>query len=463
MGFVDLWRWNGKASRRAYGIVGITAFIIKNNLDRIVGLNFVGPQSLLFSYWVPLGKAARLTQLSPTEMWYLATLLAIALPFIWIGAAMTVKRLRDAGQPVWLVVLFFVPFVNLLFFLVLCFLPPRERALEKEAAPWPGPRTLDGIVPRSQLGSAALSVLLTAAIGLVFVALGTSIVGAYGWSLFVALPFCLGLFAVLLHSYHGPRDFGACMSVALLPVGLLGLLLVAVAIEGIICLLMAAPLALALAALGGVVGYGIQDGYWGAKGSPAMMSVVLLLTPALFGVEHAAQLAVPELVVRTAIDVHAPPERVWHEVVAFAEIPPPREMLFRAGIAYPIRAEITGTGPGAVRHCIFSTGAFVEPIDVWDEPRLLKFGVTASPEPLNELTPYGHIEPRHLHGYFVSEEGQFLLTPLPDGGTRLEGTTHYRDAMWPAAYWRLWSDYIIHRIHLRVLEHIRGAAENGKQ
>jgi uncharacterized membrane protein YhaH (DUF805 family) len=460
MRFVDLWRWEGKVSRRTYGLVGIIAFIIKNNLDRIVGQRYLGTQTMLLNYWAPLGTAARLTQLSPVEVRYLETLLAIALPFVWLGTAMTVKRLRDAGQPVWLVILFFAPFVNLFFFVALCFLPPRERRPEKEAAPWPGPNKLDSLIPRSRLGSAALSILLTPVIGLAFLALGTSVVGSYGWSLFVALPFCLGLFAVLLHSYHGPRSFGTCMGVALLPVGLVGLLLLAVAIEGVICLLMAAPLALGLAALGGALGYVIQEGHWGTKGSPAMMSVVLLLTPALFGVEHAAHLGAPEFVVRTTIDVQAPPERVWKEVVAFAEIPAPREMLFRAGIAYPIRAEITGHGAGAIRHCVFSTGAFVEPIEVWDEPRLLKFGVTASPAPLNELTPYGHIEPRHLHGYFVSEEGQFLLTPQPDGGTRLEGTTHYRNAMWPAAYWRVWSDYIIHRIHLRVLEHIKEMAEN---
>jgi hypothetical protein len=35
--------------------------------------------------------------------------------------------------------------------------------------------------------------------------------------------------------------------------------------------------------------------------------------------------------------------------------------------------------------------------------------------------------------------------------------------MWPAAYWHLWSDYIIHRIHLRVLEHIREAVEDKPQ
>jgi hypothetical protein len=168
-------------------------------------------------------------------------------------------------------------------------------------------------------------------------------------------------------------------------------------------------------------------------------------------------------VVRTAIEVNAPPEKVWNQVVAFAEIPPPKELLFRAGIAYPMRAEISGHGVGAVRHCVFSTGPFVEPIEVWDEPRLLQFGVTANPAPLNEISPHGNIQPPHLHGYFVSEKGQFSLTALPGGRTRLEGTTWYQHTMWPAGYWHLWSDYIIHKIHLRVLEHIRVAVEEKPQ
>jgi hypothetical protein len=267
------------------------------------------------------------------------------------------------------------------------------------------------------------------------------------------------LFSVLVYSYHERRSLGACLQVAVLPVGLLGLALIAVAMEGVICVAMAAPLALALTALGGWVGYLIQAHHWGPAQAPAMMSVVLLLVPAFFGIERVVGLEAPPFVVRTAIEVEAPPEALWHQVVTFAEIPAPTEMLFRAGIAYPIRAEISGRGAGAVRRCIFSTGPFVEPIEVWDEPRLLKFGVTENPAPLNELTPYGHIEPRHLHGYFVSEEGQFLLTELPSGRTRLEGTTWYRNALWPASYWHLWSNYIIHRIHLRVLNHIRNSVE----
>jgi hypothetical protein len=65
------------------------------------------------------------------------------------------------------------------------------------------------------------------------------------------------MFSVLLYSYHSPRDWWTCLNVALLPVGILGVALILVAMEGVICVLMAAPFALGLSALGGMLGYAI--------------------------------------------------------------------------------------------------------------------------------------------------------------------------------------------------------------
>jgi len=460
MGFLDLWRWNGRVDRKTYAAVGFIGFGVKHLLDGLLTRHCLNNNSgFLFNYWAPLGVYAYINQLSSYQMEYLAAMLLAAMPFIWLGLAMTTRRLRDAGWPVWLSALFFVPVVNVVFLIALCLLPSAGYEKTTDAAPWPGPRVLDGIIPRSSAGSALMAILLASVIGLAFLLLGTVVLQTYGWGLFVALQFCLGLFAVLLYSYHEPRGFGESMGVALLPMAILGIALLLVAMEGLICILMAAPIAVGLAALGGMLGYTIQATHWMSRHSSSVLSVILLSLPAAFGAEGIAQLEPAKFVVRTAIGVNAPPEEVWRRVVAFSEIPPPTDLLFRSGIAYPIRAEITGRGPGAIRRCRFSTGAFVEPIEVWDEPRLLSFGVTSNPAPLNELTPYGHIEPRHLHGYFESEHGQFLLTALAGGRTRLEGTTWYRNAIWPAGYWRIWSDYIVRRIHLRVLEHIKQRAE----
>ena len=45
------------------------------------------------------------------------------------------------------------------------------------------------------------------------------------------------------------------------------------------------------------------------------------------------------------------------------------------------------------------------------------------------------------------------------GHTRLVGRTWYKLEFAPHAYWTIWTDWIIHRIHGRVLEHIKTLAE----
>jgi hypothetical protein len=229
--------------------------------------------------------------------------------------------------------------------------------------------------------------------------------------------------------------------------------------EGLVCLLMALPLALPLACLGGTVAWSIQDGIDAREGTAAFLVLMMLFPPAVMCAESVAALAPPLLAVTTSIVVAAAPRIVWRYVVSFSDLPEPSEWIFHTGIAYPVRARIEGAGPGAIRRCEFSTGPFIEPIEVWDEPRLLRFSVTENPAPMVEWTPYRKIYPRHLDNFLVSRRGQFLLTPLPDGRTRLEGTTWYVHSLWPAAYWQAWSDFIIHRIHERVLIHIKRLSE----
>src|SRR5258708_27061288 len=120
MKFSDLWRWEGKVSRGQYAAVGIVGVLLKHSIDRLIAASVLDYQSRFFNYWAPLGKAARLDHLSSAEAKFLVTLLLVSIPFLWVGVAMTVQRLRDAGQPVWLVVLFFIPVINVLFFLPLC-------------------------------------------------------------------------------------------------------------------------------------------------------------------------------------------------------------------------------------------------------------------------------------------------------------------------------------------------------
>ena len=449
----DLWSWQGTIDRGRYAFWGVLLFALKHNLDRLVASWFFRKSWEIFNYLLP-GAAFSVLDLPPGDRLFFAYMVAMALPFIWCGVALTLRRLRDAGLPLPLVALFFVPVLNLFFFLILSFAPSRP----PEAAPGIQPvrrRWLDRVIPESTLGSAAVGVLLTLPVTLFFTMVAVGIFRDYGWGVFVGLPFFMGLTSVLIYGYHRPRSFPGCILVALTSVTLAGGALFAVAIEGVVCLIMAAPLAIPLALMGGSVGYAIQRRR--VDPSPVLAAMMLAL-PGLMGLEHAAAPQPRMLQVTSSIVVNAPPQQVWRNVVSFSELPPPDEWIFQTGLAYPMRAEIQGTGVGAERHCVFSTGAFVEPITVWDEPQRLAFGVRDEPPPMVELSPY-RIRPAHLDHYFSAKAGEFRLTPLPGGRTLLEGTTWYENRFWPESYWRQWSDLIVHRIHMRVLRHVKRLAE----
>ncbi len=314
-------------------------------------------------------------------------------------------------------------------------------------------------VRRRALGFWETAAVLAAS-SLALIGFGVLSLGIYGWAVFVAIPFLVGLGAVLLYGRKAPeRSSRQSFAVASSALALVGAGLLLFAMEGAICLIMAAPLAILLAILGVSLGACLQTCLEDRISTPAAFLLLLAAAPMLMGAEAATPRQAPVYAVTTALEVDAPPEVVWKNVVSFRELPPPEDWLFQTGIAYPVRAEIRGRGVGAVRYCEFSTGPFVEPIEVWDEPRRLAFRVTANPPALQELSPYGAIHPPHVRGFLVSRRGQFLLTALPGGRTRLEGTTWYQHGLYPAGYWRLWSDGIIHRIHLRVLEHVKRLSE----
>jgi hypothetical protein len=188
---------------------------------------------------------------------------------------------------------------------------------------------------------------------------------------------------------------------------------------------------------------------------------LLLFVPFLMGTEALKPQQPPLLQITTQIEIDAPPETVWHFLTSFPTLPSPTEWPFRVGIAYPIRSTLRGSGLEARRECQFSSGEVIEPIQVWQENERLAFSISGEPLLMEEFSPYGHIHTRHIDGaYFQAQDAEFELKRLPGGRTQLTGTSRYRNRMWPVSYWRLWSDAIVHQVHLRVFRHIKRLAES---
>lgn len=381
-----------------------------------------------------------------------------SLPFVVIALAWTARRAWDAGLTPWHALWVVVPVGNLIVLPCLAFFPSVPGVSSKPTIPEDASKKPH---PAADLRSGVLALGVGVVYTLVLTAASVYLLGDYGVALFFGGPAVVGTAAGYLLNSDTPRTLNATFwhatFVVLIAMGAMLLL----AMEGVICLVMALPLMLPLVLIGSVLGRSIalrsrdvpEQQQRGLAGALVFLPLLGLLE---------TRLPEPsERMVETSVLVDATPQAVWDTVIAFPPIDSPEPWYFRLGIASPQSARLVGEGVGAVRYCVFTTGEFVEPITVWDEPRRLAFDVAEQPEPMFELTPYQEIHPPHLHGSLESTRGEFRLEPQPDGGTRLVGRTWYRLRLAPTDYWSIWTNAILHRVHRRVLDHIATVAEKG--
>lgn len=437
--------------RRTYLIAGISLMGIKYLVDATLVLLVTGVVWTPLDYLSPL-VSLRMNRFDATDdvdlIGFQVAMALWTLPFLWIGVSMTVRRGLDAGVNAGTALLmYFVPFLNYVWMLLLCVLPSARtdpaRAKAGAAAQSLGLRT-------------TVSVLIAVSVSGVLFAFAIYVLRSYGSMVFIGLPVLIGAVAAFVYDAGEGRPSREAMLVATLAVCASGGLLLLFAAEGFICVAMALPIAVPMALLGALIGRALSLARSTGAGTAALLMLGFAGMSAL-----EARLAEPAPnAVTTTVDVDAPREAVWRHVVSFSELPPPTWTPFLLGVAHPVRATINGHGVGAVRRCEFSTGAFVEPITAWEEPSRLAFDVTEQPPAMREWSLHDEVHPPHLDGYFTSTRGEFRLIALTPERTRLEGTTWYELRFAPAHYWRLWSDLILHRIHGEVLAHVKQLAES---
>lgn len=452
-----------RVSRKQYLLWGFALAALKFSVDTAIVWGFMKKLWSPIGYLVP-SVILRYDHMGSTPEAVHVLLAVATMPFLWIGLTMSVRRAADAGVSPWLGVLFLVPILNYLAIAVLSLLPTKDSARWEparvgpyRARPGEEPPPPSGIDLPSGIRAALIGVLACIGVGLSMIGLSVYGVGAYGITLFFATPFTMGAVTSVIYNAKYARSPWRTMGLALLGTMLTGCVVLLFAIEGAICLAMAFPIAAVLSLVGSIVAWAIMTSARMGEGQRGAAAMIFVLPVLVFG---EAKVSEPTLRhATTSIEIDAPPEKVWPNIVGFSELPEPPYWMRRLGVAYPMRARIHGSGVGAVRHCEFSTGPFVEPITTWDEPHRLAFDVTSQPPSMTEWSPYQRVKAPHLEGYMVSRGGEFRLVPLPGGRTRLEGTTHYTIAIQPEAYWVVYSEALLHAIHSRVLTHIKGLSE----
>ncbi len=307
-------------------------------------------------------------------------------------------------------------------------------------------------------GGGLKGLLVGMALTLAAVATSALIFGAYGYGIFLVSPFIMGavtgFFANRQARHHrAARPTNLVMATSFLG----GLALIAAALEGIGCLIMAAPL-------------GIGDGGAGRSARPrrsrvpaqysgGQMASSVAMLPIVFAIE-AVFPPVARFDTEQTIAVNASPETGLEGDRADgddrgADI----ARRIACGVAYPVRGRVFGAGVGALRYGDFSTGTAIERVTEWEENRKLAFVVLKDIPGLRELSPYRHVHAPHVHGYFTTRETSFALIEQPGGITEIVERTSHELKLDPALYWLPFARYMVDQNNARVLRHIKQQAE----
>jgi uncharacterized membrane protein YhaH (DUF805 family) len=365
----------------------------------------------------------------------------------WALAALSFRRATNANISEWIAAAAIAPIVQIPVILALCLAPPRvaEDGLPRDIRD----------VPFTEWRTAAQGLIAGLGLTVASVAVGVLVFGTYGYGMFVVSPLVIGAVTAWLGNRR--RDIGPSETLTLITgaTALGGLALVGFALEGIVCIVLAAPLGFIMAWLGGGLGRAIARL---GRRTPQQTLPGVAVLPMVFAVE-AVIAATTTFDTTETIAVNAPPDRVWNAIVNMDPLDEPPGLPFRLGIAYPLRGEIVGEGVGALRRGEFSTGTAIERITEWVPERKLAFVVVIDIPGMREISPYQHVHAPHVAGYFLTNGTSFELLPLPDDRTEIIERTSHTLKLDPVFYWLPMARYVVHANNERVLAHIKRQSE----
>jgi hypothetical protein len=276
----------------------------------------------------------------------------------------------------------------------------------------------------------------------------------------IGVPLALGFITVWFGEYRN-SSWGhwivmpwvsslACLACAL-----------ALAWEGLICIILLLPLILILSSVGGLVA-GICLKIIKSRRDRNYCVVIVALLP--FVASPIEQLKSAGSEIRTAptqIKIHASAQTVWSQIRSVPLITE-KEQSFSfshlIGFPRPLEAKLVGEGVGAVRYATFEKGVlFIETINEWDEPHRLSFSIHADTKNIPPETFDKHV----LIGgkYFDVLTGTYWIEDIGNGDVILHLSSCQRLSTRFNFYSHFWTEYLMMDLQNYILGIIKKRCE----
>jgi len=230
--------------------------------------------------------------------------------------------------------------------------------------------------------------------------------------------------------------------------------------EGLICVIVWAPLFMVLSSIGGLIA-GITRRIDKSWSKTTALASITLLPFLLAPLEQRLPPSIQYRVAETEIVIDRGPEVVWRHI---REVAPIRDEELEGSFSHaigfpkPIAATLSGEGIGAVRHATFEGGVlFVETVTEWKPMERLSF--TIEPDP--HIPPTTFDEHVVVGGdYFDVLSGTYRIERLGPNRCRLHLSSRQRLSTHFNAYTQIWTDFFMKDIQNTILRVIKKRCEN---
>lgn len=273
------------------------------------------------------------------------------------------------------------------------------------------------------------------------------------------MPLSLGAIVCFLgYKFDRPSEFWALgapsLTMAALLVGSLVFYL-----EAAICVLVAVPIVLPFAFLGGwIMSLILKKRETGGR---LQLAGFVLLPFAVAPLEQAWESPHTTHVMENTIAIAATPEEIWkqiYEVPAIARDEIPAQWIYHLGFPRPVAAMIDREGVGGRRHATFEGDvSFYEVVTVWEPTKRLSFTIKADPA----FVPHTAFDEHIIVGgrFYDVLDGTYELEKVDAGNTILHLSSTHRLSTRFNWYAGWWSEWVMSQIQGSILEVIKDRAE----
>lgn len=284
--------------------------------------------------------------------------------------------------------------------------------------------------------------------------------GVVSLSFIFSVPFVCGMLGVAIGRMTGSDEWlFQSLVIPLIALGLGLLICILIGIEATICVIMALPILLGAAMLGGLLAHALLP----KNGVPPRLQVTFAVFIPFIAAWIEGSLDWPSETksITNSIVIHGPAEEIWPQIASVPAIPPDQihdRWIYWIGFPKPIAATLDHEGVGGVRIATFERGvSFFEEVTTWDKPHKLSFTIHADPEFIPQSAFDRHII---VGGRFYDVlDGTYEIEVLGPDRCRLHLTSNHRLSTRFNAYAAWWSVQIMDQIQGSILEVIRMRVE----